>query len=66
MTTTIATILFLIFLFLSFIHFYWVFDGQRGKDAAIPTKANNLKVLSPGFPATFIVAVGLLFFGLVH
>lgn len=65
MTTTIAIILFLVFLFLSSIHFYWAFGGQWGKDAAVPTKDSNIKVFEPGLLSTLIVAIGLLFFGLI-
>ena len=65
MTTTIATILISIFLFLSGIHFYWGFGGQWGNEAVIPTKDDNVKVMMPGIVPTFIVALGLLCFGLV-
>jgi glucan phosphoethanolaminetransferase (alkaline phosphatase superfamily) len=65
MVTIIATILLLIFLFLAAIHFYWVFGGQWGKDAVIPTNEHHIKVLKPGPLSTFIVAVGLLIFGVV-
>lgn len=65
MTTIISIILFLIFLFLSSIHIYWGFGGRWGKDAIIPTKNdNNTKVMMPGLLPTFIVAFGLLGFGL--
>ncbi|MEQ1554802.1 MAG: DUF3995 domain-containing protein [Ferruginibacter sp.] len=65
MTTVIAIILFLIFLFISSIHFYWAFGGQWGSDAVLPTRAdNNTKVLNPSILPTLIVAFGLLGFGL--
>lgn len=65
MTTAIAIILFLIFLFISSIHFYWVFGGEWGSDAVLPTKDdNNTKVLKPTILPTLIVAFGLLGFGL--
>lgn len=63
MTLAISILLFLIFLFLSSIHVYWGFGGKWGKDAAIPAKENNSKVISPGPLPTFIVALGLLAFG---
>ena len=63
--TLIAIILFLIFLFISFIHFYWAFGGKWGSDAVLPTKDdNNTKVLNPTILITLIVAFGLLGFGL--
>ena len=65
MTTVIAIILFLIFLYISSIHFYWAFGGQWGSDAVLPTRAdNNTKVLNPSILPTLIVAFGLLGFGL--
>ena len=65
MTTVIAIILFLIFLFISSIHFYWAFGGQWGSDAVLPTRAdNNTKVLNPSILPSLIVAFGLLGFGL--
>jgi hypothetical protein len=64
MTTIIAMILFLIFLFISAIHFYWAFGGTWGSDSVLPTKENNLKVLNPSILSTIIVAFGLLGFGL--
>jgi hypothetical protein len=60
MKTLIALILFLIFLALSAIHIYWAFGGEWGKNAAIPSKENNQKAISPGFFSSFIVALGLL------
>ncbi len=64
MTITISIILFLIFLFLSSIHIYWGLGGKWSNDAAIPTKANNKKVFRLSAFSTFIVALGLLSFGL--
>jgi glucan phosphoethanolaminetransferase (alkaline phosphatase superfamily) len=65
MITAIAIILFLIFLFISSIHFYWAFGGKWGSDAVLPTKNDNItKVLNPSILPTLIVAFGLLGFGL--
>lgn len=62
---TIAILLFLIFLFISSIHFYWAFGGKWGSDAVLPTKDdNNTKVLNPTVLPTLIVAFSLLGFGL--
>jgi len=57
-------ILFLIFLFISAIHFYWAFGGTWGSDSVLPTKENNVKALNPSILSTLIVALGVLFFGL--
>ena len=64
MTIISAIILFLIFLFLSSLHFYWGLGGRWGSEAVIPAKDNNLNVMMPGPLPTFIVALGLLGFGL--
>jgi hypothetical protein len=64
MITTIAIILFLIFLFISLIHFYWAFGGTWGSNSVLPTKENNVKILNPSILATVIVALGVLGFGL--
>ncbi len=65
MTTAIAIVLFLIFVFISSIHFYWAFGGKWGGDAVLPTKDdNNTKVLNPTILPTLIVAFGFLGFGL--
>jgi magnesium-transporting ATPase (P-type) len=65
MTTIIAMILFLIFLFISLIHFYWAFGGTWGSDSVLPTKENKEKVLNPSALPTVIVALGVLGFGLI-
>jgi protein-S-isoprenylcysteine O-methyltransferase Ste14 len=65
MTTIIAMILFLIFLFISIIHFYWAFGGSWGSDSVLPTKENKEKVLNPSALPTVIVALGVLGFGLI-
>ncbi|KRD10100.1 hypothetical protein ASE21_10280 [Flavobacterium sp. Root901] len=59
----ISIVLFLLFLFLSVIHFYWGFGGKWGSQAVVPTKNNGIPVFIPGAVSTFIVAVSLLSFG---
>lgn len=63
MTSFIAIILFLIFLFLSSIHVYWSLGGRWGSGAVIPTKDDHVKLIMPGVVPTLIVAFGLLGFG---
>lgn len=65
MTTIIAILLFLIFLFLSGIHFYWGLGGKWAYGAVIPTTSDNVKVMHPSVFSTFVVALGLLAFGLI-
>lgn len=65
MAFIIALLLFLIFLFLSSIHFYWAFGGKWGSGAVIPTKDDSQTAMNPGIIATLIVAFGLLGFGIL-
>ena len=60
MTTIIPIILFLVFIFLSAIHFFWGFGGRWGSQAVFPTTNRNIKPKIPGKIPTFIVAFGLL------
>lgn len=60
----IGIILFIILLFLSFVHVYWAFGGEWGVAAAVPTKENGEKLFKPSVLATLLVAVGLLSVGL--
>ena len=64
LTTLIGLLLFFTFSFLSVIHFYWGLGGKWGANAAIPTKANKEKVMNPKLFECFVVAFGLLGFGL--
>ncbi len=63
MATLLASILFLIFLFLSGIHVYWAFGGRWASGAVIPAREDNQVVMMPGIAPTLIVALGLLGFG---
>ena len=64
LTILIGIVLFLIFIFISAIHFYWGLGGKWGADAAIPSKENSERVINPKLPECFVVAFGLLGFGL--
>lgn len=64
MTTILALILFLVFLSLSMIHFYWGLGGAWGTEAVLPTRNDQKKAMSPGMVECFVVALGLLGFGL--
>ena len=63
MKILIASLLFLIFLFLAVIHIYWGFGGKSGAAASIPTKENNKPVIKPSAIDCFVVAIALLCFG---
>lgn len=60
MLSIISFLVFLIFIFLSSIHFYWCFGGHWGSRSVFPTKDDDTKPNMPGFLPTFTVAVGLL------
>jgi len=60
----IGLILFVIFLFLSLIHFFWGLGGKWGADGAIPSKANGNKVINPKSVDCFVVGIVLLCFGI--
>lgn len=62
----ISLVLFLIFTVLSAIHFYWGFGGKWGSHAVVPTKENGVPVFIPRKVSTFVVAIGLLCFGLFY
>ena len=64
MKILVGSILFIVFLFLACIHFYWGLGGKWGTDATIPTKEDNKKLMNPGLFECFIVAFGLLGFGI--
>jgi hypothetical protein len=64
LTTLIGLLLFFIFSILSVIHFYWGLGGKWGANAAIPTRENNEKVMNPKLFECFVIAFGLLAFGL--
>ncbi|WP_299250064.1 DUF3995 domain-containing protein [uncultured Cytophaga sp.] len=64
MIPLISILLFVIFLFLSSIHFYWAIGGRWGSEAVYPTMDDGIKPKMPGVVPTLIVAVGLLFMGL--
>jgi len=64
MATIIGILLFLVFLFLSVIHFYWGLGGRWASEAVFPTKDEGIKPQKPGIIPTFIVAFGLLAIGI--
>jgi len=65
MTSAIAILLFIIFLFLASLHIYWAVGGRWGWTAAVPTREDNARLFSPGPIATLLVAAGLLLMGLI-
>jgi len=55
-------ILTIIFLIISFFHFYWAFGGPIGKTESVPITDKGILLFKPGFLACFIVGLGFLIF----
>lgn len=62
----ITLVLFLIFTAISALHFYWGFGGKWGSHAVVPTKDDGMPLFVPRTISTFIVAIGLLGFGIFY
>ncbi|MFH6957794.1 DUF3995 domain-containing protein [Flavobacterium aquidurense] len=62
----ITLVLFLIFATISALHFYWGFGGKWGSQAVVPTKDDGMPLFVPRTISTFIVAIGLLGFGIFY
>lgn len=65
MATISATILSIIFTFLSGLHIYWAFGGRWASDGVFPTKEDETEFPMPGIIPTLVVAFGLLFFAFI-
>ncbi|MCX6180339.1 MAG: DUF3995 domain-containing protein [Bacteroidetes bacterium] len=57
MITILSLLISAVFLFVSGIHFYWLFGGKWGVQQALPSNAQGEKVLKPKKIDTAIVAV---------
>ena len=66
MTTILSLLLSLVFIFLAFIHFYWLFGGNWGLKQAVPTKNEKEDFSPPPRLATFLVAIVLVLFGFLY
>jgi hypothetical protein len=66
MNTRFESILIIIFLTISIIHFYWAFGGIKGLNKALPTDEKGERVLNPGKIETSVVGLGLLFFAFYY
>jgi hypothetical protein len=62
---SIGLLLSSIFLFLAVIHFYWGLGGKWGANASIPTKENGEKLINPKPADCFVIAIGLITFGVL-
>lgn len=62
----ISILLGLTLLTLGTIHFTWVFGGEFGFAASLPTKENGERVLNPKKIDSAIVAIGLTIFGFFY
>ena len=61
-----SLLLFTVFIVLSTLHFYWLLGGQWGLKQAIPTKSDSVAFRPPPMLATLVVAIVLLFFGMLY
>lgn len=59
----IGLLLSIIFFVLSMIHFYWGMGDKSGLSISIPTNEHEQKVMNPKPLDCFVVAIGLLSFG---
>lgn len=66
MAAIIAVLLFLVFLFLSLLHFYWAFGGKWGTEGVYPTPDAQTPPRNPGIRSTLIVAFGLFGFSIFY
>jgi hypothetical protein len=64
--TILESILIIVFLTISIIHFYWVFGGLKGLSKALPTDEKGKRIFNPGKIETAIVGLGLLFFAIYY
>lgn len=55
----------LIFIFLSFLHIYWLFGGTWALKNALPVRVSGEQALKPGKFGTLIVALGLALFAFI-
>lgn len=60
----LAILISTIFFTIALIHWYWLFGGKWGINAALPDKPNGEKLFYPSKMSTFVVAMGLVFFGI--
>ena len=54
-----------VFVSISFLHFYWAAGGKYGSIAVLPSGADGKLLFRPGLFSTLVVAFGLLFFAVV-
>lgn len=66
LTSILSITLFIIFLVLGAFHFYWLFGGRWGADQVIPRKSDQEDFIPIPKFATLIVAVGLVFLGVIY
>jgi hypothetical protein len=60
MNTIIGILLFVVFAFLSGLHFYWGLGGKWGISISVPSNKQNKRILNPGPLACFVVCLALL------
>lgn len=55
-----------IFIFLAFLHVFWLLGGYWGMAVAVPTDLNGRRIFNPTRVGTLLVAIGLLIFAFVN
>ena len=55
----------LVFLGIAFVHIYWAFGGNWGKQAAVPTNSAGIPLFVPGFFSCFSVGTIFLFLSIL-
>ncbi|KKO89094.1 hypothetical protein AAW12_23390 [Sphingobacterium sp. Ag1] len=66
MELVLSSVIAAIFIFLALLHFFWLFGGQWGMNAAVPTDLNGRRIFNPSRLGTLLVAIGLLIFAWVN
>jgi hypothetical protein len=61
-----ASLLVIIFVLISFLHFYWAAGGKWAIDNVVPRDEEGSPVLKTGVGASVVVGLGLLFFALYY
>ena len=66
MELVLAIVIATIFIFLALLHIFWLFGGQWGMNAAVPTDLSGRRIFNPTRVGTLLVAIGLLIFAWVN
>jgi len=64
MKIAILCLLTILFTAISALHFFWLFGGRWGLEAALPRRDGDSRLFEPGKIATLIVSLGLILLNL--